>query len=308
MRGFVESDVPDQTGKCFVVTGANAGIGLATARTLALRGARVLLGCRNADRAQAAMAAIRAEAPQADLADLPLDLGSLASVRAAAAIANAEPRLDGLINNAGLMSAQFGLTADGFEQHIGVNHLGPFALTLLLLPKLAQTGPSRVVVTSSLSHGFGRIDPACWTADRGIGRNRLYADSKLANMLFLSELDRRLRASGGSTIAVGCHPGFAATNFLGEVPPAAEKYQWLMRRFVNTPMQGAWPTLQAACDPQVVAGGYYGPQGPLGTKGPSGPARRSRKARNAGLAAAVWAASLRLTGVAEPACVASAPA
>ena len=208
---FTEAEVPDQFGKCFIVTGANAGIGFETAKVLARKGARVLLGCRDAGKAAAAIARI---GPGVDAAHLPLDLADLASVRAAAEIAAQEPRLDGLINNAGVMFPPLTRTAQGFELQWGVNHLGGFALTALLLPKLAETQGARVVVTASLAHQRGNIQWDDLNAERGYKRGERYSDSKLANLLHVAELDRRLRAAGSPVTAIGCHPGVAATELM----------------------------------------------------------------------------------------------
>jgi NAD(P)-dependent dehydrogenase (short-subunit alcohol dehydrogenase family) len=157
-KGFTETDVSDQSGKCFIVTGANAGVGFELARVLAAQGARVLMGCRERDRAEAALARIRRLTPNADLAWLPLDLGDIGSVRAAVAQASKEPRIDALINNAGVMNPPLTRTKQGFESQFGVNHLGVFALSSLLLPELAKTLGSRVVVTSSIAHLKAKID------------------------------------------------------------------------------------------------------------------------------------------------------
>ncbi|MBB4525647.1 UNVERIFIED_ORG: NAD(P)-dependent dehydrogenase (short-subunit alcohol dehydrogenase family) [Rhizobium sophorae] len=184
--GFTEASVPDQTGKTFIVTGANAGIGFEISQVLAARGARVLLACRERARAEQAIARIRHITPKADLAWLPLDLGDLDNVRAAAEIAAREPRIDVLINNAGIMNPPLTRTEQGFESQFGVNHLGVFGLTTLLLPKLAETPGSRVVVTSSIAHLKGRIDWDDLNAEKSYNKNGRYGGSKLANALFFS--------------------------------------------------------------------------------------------------------------------------
>ena len=218
MTGFTLQDVPDQTGKCIIVTGANTGIGFAIARGLASKRARVLLGCRSEDKAQAAMARIHEEFPRANLAFLPLDLADIASLPATVAMAEREPQIDALINNAGLMGPPLGRTAQGVELHFGVNHLGPFALTALLLPKLAQTPGARVVITSSISYKRAKIDWDDLAAHKSYNRASRYAQSKLANLLFLLELERRLRAANSPVMAVGCHPGMASTDVTRHMP------------------------------------------------------------------------------------------
>ncbi|MDE2994395.1 MAG: oxidoreductase, partial [Chloroflexota bacterium] len=212
ISNFTAADVPTQQGKTFFITGANTGIGFAAAEVLAERGARVLLGCRSPARAEAAVEQIRAAHPATDLDIVALDLGDLASVRQAAEVVAAEPRLDGLLNNAGIMRAPYRLTKDGFESQFGVNHLGHFALTGLLLPTLEQTAGSRIVVTSSVGHRSGQILFDDINASERYHPMERYYMSKLANLLFLYELDRRLRAKGSPTIALGVHPGVSNTD------------------------------------------------------------------------------------------------
>ena len=296
MSGFTDRDVPSQQGKCFIVTGANTGIGYEAAKVLVAKGARVLLACRDAARGEAAIARIRHDVPLSDLACLPLDLADLASVRAAVDIVAQEPRLDALINNAGVMFPPLTRTAQGFELQWGVNHLGHFALAALLLPKLAETPGSRVVVTSSLAHMGGNIDWDDLNAEKGYNKTQRYSDSKLANMLHFFELDRRLRAAGAPVTALGCHPGVAPT----ELVRHSRFYQCLWpfaRPLLNSAAQGAWPALQAATAPDAEPGGYYGPQRMGGVRGPSGKAKRSDAARDPELAKRLWDVSVAMTGI-----------
>jgi NAD(P)-dependent dehydrogenase (short-subunit alcohol dehydrogenase family) len=293
---FTEADVPDQSGRCIIVTGANTGIGFEAAKALAARGARVLLACRSKDKAEAAKARIRQATPEADVAFLPLDQADLASVRRAAEQAAEEPRIDVLLNNAGVMFPPLSRTAQGFELQFGVNHLGTFALAALLLPKLAQTPGSRVVVTSSLAHQRGDLQWDDLNAEKGYNRTQRYSDSKLANMLHFAELDRRLRAAGSPVTAIGCHPGVAATELLrhsGVFRFAAP----LVGLFLNSAAMGAWPALQAATDPQAEPGGYYGPQGMGEMKGRSGEAKRTAQAQDPELARRLWDVSVEMTGI-----------
>jgi NAD(P)-dependent dehydrogenase (short-subunit alcohol dehydrogenase family) len=296
VNGFTARDVPDQSGRCIIVTGANTGIGFEEARALARSGARVLLGCRNVDKGEAAIARIRKSVPYADCAVLPLDLADLDSIRAAAGIASAEPRIDVLLNNAGVMYPPLRRTVQGFELQLGVNHLGPFAFTALMLPKLAEVGGARVVVTSSLAHWRGRIPWEDLNAERRYRRTRRYSDSTLMNMLFVYELDRRLRIAGIPVSAIGCHPGVAATDL--------SRHSGLMRPlfplaglFVNSPAMAAWPGLQAATDLLASPGSYYGPQQLGGARGPSGPAKRSDAASNPEAAGRLWDVSVEMTGI-----------
>jgi NAD(P)-dependent dehydrogenase (short-subunit alcohol dehydrogenase family) len=295
MSGFTEADVPDQSGKCFIVTGANTGIGFEASRVLAARGARVLLACRDEAKAKAAMARISRLTPGADMAFLLLDQADLDSVRAAAERAAREPRIDGLINNAGVMRPPLMRTRQGFELQFGVNHLGCFALTSLLLPALAKTAGSRVVVTASLAHRRGRLAWDDLNAEKSYDRSQRYSDSKLANMLFFFELDRRLRAAGSPLTVVGCHPGIAATEIGRHMGPL-QLFFPLVGMTLNTPAMGAWPTLQAATA-MVSAGGYYGPIELGEMRGPSGPASRSRQAQDGALAQRLWDVSVAMTAI-----------
>jgi NAD(P)-dependent dehydrogenase (short-subunit alcohol dehydrogenase family) len=296
LTGFTAADVPDQAGKCFIVTGANTGVGFEAARVLAARGGRVLLACRSEAKAEAAVSRIRREVAGADVGFLPLDLSDLASVRRAAELASRERRLDVLLNNAGVMIPPLARTAQGFELQFGVNHLGGFALTALLLPKLAETPGSRVVITASLAHQRGDLRWDDLNAEKSYSRIPRYAASKLANMLHLFELDRRLRAAGSPTTAVGCHPGAAATELMRHTG-VARLANPAMRALFNTAAMGAWPALQAAAAPDVDPGGYYGPQGIGEMRGASGPARRTRRARDPDWARRLWDVSIAMTGV-----------
>jgi NAD(P)-dependent dehydrogenase (short-subunit alcohol dehydrogenase family) len=296
MSGFTAADALRQSGKCFIVTGANTGIGFEAANVLAARGARVLLACRDKTRAEAAMARIGEAVPGADLAFLPLDQADLASVRHAAELAASEPRIDVLLNNAGVMFPPLTRTAQGFELQFGVNHLGAFALTGLLLPKLAETPGARVVVTSSLAHQRGKPDWNDPKAEKSYNRAKRYSDSKLANMLHFAELDRRLRAAGSPVTAVGCHPGIAATELMRHAGPF-RVFTPLFGLMLNSAAMGAWPALQAATAPDVRPGGYYGPQGMGEMRGPSGPAKRTAAAQDAELAKRLWDVSVALTGI-----------
>ena len=296
MTHFTAADVPSQQGRTMIVTGSNTGIGFEVAKVLAARGARVLLACRSKDKAEQAMRRIGAEIAGADLAFLPLDQADLASVRAAAETAAKEPRVDVLINNAGVMIPPLTRTAQGFELQFGVNHLGTFALTGLLLPKLAESPGSRVVITSSIAHKRGRIDFNNLDAAAGYSRMGFYAQSKLANLLFMFELDRRLRAAASPVSAMACHPGVSASELMRHIP-GGTIFAPLMGMILNTAAQGAWPALQAGTDLAAKGGDYYGSQGIRDMRGPSGPARREPQAIDAAVARRLWDVSVELTGV-----------
>src|SRR6266516_1422256 len=294
-KGFTEADVPQQTGKTFIVTGANTGVGFEIARVLAANGARVLLGCRDQTKAQDAIARIKRITPNADLVWLPLDLGDLDSVRTAAEIAAKESRIDALINNAAIMNPPLTRTKQGFESQFGVNHLGVFALTSLLLPKLAETAESRVVVTASISHLKAKIDGDDLNADKAYIKKERYGGSKLANALFFFELDRRLRAAKSPVTAVGVHPGVANTS-LGRHMGIVQIAGPIVGLLLNSADKGAWPALLAATG-KVKPGGYYGPTGFGGIRGVAGEAKRAPHAEDPALAKRLWDVSIAMTGI-----------
>jgi NAD(P)-dependent dehydrogenase (short-subunit alcohol dehydrogenase family) len=294
--GFGESDISDQTGRVAVVTGANSGIGFETARALAEKGARVVLGCRDPGRGREAEQRLRGAVPKADARFVPLDLGTLASVeRFAAELAGEEEKIDLLVNNAGVMMPPYGRTADGFELQLGTNHLGHFALTARLLPLVRNAGPgARIVSVSSLAHYFGRIDFADPHSERSYDAMRAYGQSKLANLLFTRELSRRLEARGERIVAAGAHPGSTRTNL--------QAHSRLMRAAValysQEPAGGALPTLYAATAPGVRGGDYFGPTRMFEMTGPPGPARSTPASKNMETAKRLWDFSEELTGVA----------
>ncbi|WP_406272927.1 oxidoreductase [Nocardia sp. NBC_00881] len=292
MSKWTENDIPDQSGRVAVITGANTGIGFETARALAARGATVLLACRNLDRAQAAAKRI-AESAGAGVAEtVQLDLNSLASVRKSAdEIRGRYDRIDLLINNAGVTGLS-GHTEDGFEIQFGINHLGHFAFTGLLLDRLADVPGARVVTVSSIGHRFGRIDAGDPTAARG----NAYGKSKLANLLFTYELDRRL--SGTAAIALAAHPGGASTEVFRYSPALFRLPNSVVARlFGRTPAMGALPTLRAATDPTAMGSEYYGPAGIFEIQGYPATVQSSSRARDPERQAELWIASERLTGV-----------
>jgi NAD(P)-dependent dehydrogenase (short-subunit alcohol dehydrogenase family) len=295
MAGWTFHDIPDQTGRIAIVSGANSGIGLETARMLALKGADVVLACRSKDKGDAAVARILAEQPRGKATFAALDLSDLDSVAAfAERFASDHQRLDLLVNNAGVMVPPLGRTKQGFELQMGTNHLGHFALTARLLPLLESTTGSRVVVVSSTAQSAGRIsrDDLNWER-RSYRPLAAYGQSKLANMMFALELHRRLSAAGSSVRAVAAHPGWTATELQREVGLA---------RFFNPilamkPPEGALPTLRAAVDPSAASGSYWGPSRFLELIGPPVPARVPRRARDESTARWLWEESERLTGV-----------
>lgn len=290
---WTERDVPAQAGRIAVVTGANSGIGLETARVLARKGARVVLAVRDPGRGEAARADVARRDPSVDVTVRTLDLASLESVRAFAdGFAAEHDRLDLLINNAGLMTPPFGRTADGFEQQFGVNHLGHFALTGRLSSLLLRTGGARVVTVSSLMHRWGRLDFDNLNAEKHYSPTAAYGCSKLANLLFMRELQRRCP---GSLLSTAAHPGVTRTHL--------QRHSSMARRVVKLPFlaqaapAGAWPVLYAATAADVAGGDYFGPSGPLEMTGPPAPAFMNRHARDDDAARRLWDVSERLTGV-----------
>ncbi|MBY4636958.1 SDR family NAD(P)-dependent oxidoreductase [Sphingopyxis sp. XHP0097] len=291
--GFTADDVGTQTGRRFVVTGANAGLGFETAKILAARGGDVVLACRDESRARDAMARIAVDVPKASLSFLRLDLADLDQVREAAAEVRAGPRVDVLVNNAGVMVPPRTLTRQGYELQFGVNHLGTFAFTGLVHPHVDD----RIVITASLAHRSGELDFSDLAATRSYHIWSRYQMSKLANLVHMFELDRRLSAAGRATQAIGCHPGVALTELTRHMPLPLRFLSPLAAPFFNSPAQGAWPTLQAATGAHVQGGDYLGPQGIGEVTGRSGPARATRAARDPALGRELWERSVELTGV-----------
>lgn len=284
----------------FVVTGANAGLGLAACQVLASRGARVVMACRRPEVGREAAARIRAQAPGAAVEVEPLDLGDLASVNAfAARAADRLARLDCLINNAGIMSVPRALTVDGFERQFAVNHLGHFALTGRLLPLLLGAPRGRVVTVTSATYLTGRIDFADLQGERRYRPWRAYAQSKLANVLFAVELDRRAQAAGIPLLSLAAHPGYAGTGL--QVSPERRLgavlqgfWAWANAHVAQDARGGALPTLRAAADPAAGGAGFYGPSRAL--RGPAVPAKLSARALEPEAASRLWEASQALTG------------
>ena len=301
-RPWTVADVPDQSGRTAVVTGANSGIGFEAAAVLARRGAVTVLACRDAGKGKAAAARMTAAAPGASVSVVRLDLASLDAVRAAAAeILARHERLDLLINNAGLMWPAYGKTADGFELQFGTNHLGHFALTGLLLEAMLPVPGSRVVTVSSNGHRAGRLDFADLQSEQRYGRMTAYAQSKLANLMFTYELQRRLAATGAPTVALAAHPGNAFTDLTRHLPAVVQSaYPAVAGLFGQSAAMGALPTLRAATDPAAAGGEYYGPGGLAQFKGYPVPVSSTARSRDEVTQRRLWAESERLTGVTYP--------
>ena len=302
-RPWTAADVPGQHGRTAVVTGATSGIGLETARILSERGAQVVLACRDVVRADQIAERFMAQAPASRVRVVPLDLASLDSVRAAVAeIQSCCPRLDLLINNAGGIAPSRQSTVDGFELTLGTNHLGPFALTGLLLDRLLATPGSRVVTVSSLGHIGGVIDFDDLQSERHYRPTPAYWQSKLANLLFCGELQRRLAASGAATASLAAHPGIVRTELyrhgsrlerLVLSPRLRPVNFWLAHGAVA----GALPTLRAATDPAARGGEYYGPAGLREYTGRAVQVTARPHAHDAAAQTRLWQVSEELTGV-----------
>jgi NAD(P)-dependent dehydrogenase (short-subunit alcohol dehydrogenase family) len=303
---WTPADIGDLQDVTAIVTGANSGLGLRTAVRLAEHGATVVLACRDAGRGASALATVRAEVSAADAELAELDLAELASVREFATAWGGR-RLDLLINNAGVMAIPRRVTADGFELQLATNHLGHFALTGLLLPSLlagsVAGGPARVVVLSSSLHRSGRMQGADLMLEHNYTPWRAYGQSKLANLLFMRELQRRAGAAGVPLAALAAHPGYAATN-LQTVGPKMSGRAWQGRMFDaatrvlgQSADRGAWPTLRAATDPHARGGEYYGPRGLGEQRGAPKRVGMSAQALDPVAAEWLWERSVALTGV-----------
>ncbi|MCV7285196.1 SDR family NAD(P)-dependent oxidoreductase [Mycolicibacterium wolinskyi] len=300
---WTEADVPDQTGRIAIVTGSNTGLGYETARALAAKGAHVVIAVRNLDKGREAVDRMRVAAPKADLKLQALDVGSLDSVRTAAdELRSAYPRIDLLINNAGVMYPPKQTTVDGFELQFGTNHLGPFTLTGLLLDHLLPVEGSRVVAVASIAHRIQakiHFDDLQW--ERGYNRVAAYGQSKLSNLLFTYELQRRLAAAGKPTIAVAAHPGISNTELMRHIPGSTlPGFNQLAGLVTNSPAMGALATLRAATEPGVRGGQYYGPDGFRELRGYPKLVNSSSQSHDSDLQRRLWSVSEELTGVTYP--------
>ncbi|MGI9557545.1 MAG: oxidoreductase [Solirubrobacterales bacterium] len=296
---WTKEEIPDQSGRVAVVTGGNSGIGLEAARALAEKGAEVIIAVRSVDRGRQARDEILAKAARASVEVAELDLASLDSVRRfAAEYGEGRDRLDLLINNAGVMAVPQSKTKDGFEMQLGTNHLGHFALTGLLYDTVTATDGSRVVTVSSTAHTSGEIDFDDLMAEESYSKWGRYCQSKLANLLFAYELQRRLVAAGVDTNSIGVHPGYAATNL-------QKVGTWWMTAamsvtnvvFAQSAEMGALPTLYAATSPDAIGGSYVGPGGMRGMRGYPATQPSAERSHDEAVAKRLWDVSEELTGV-----------
>jgi NAD(P)-dependent dehydrogenase (short-subunit alcohol dehydrogenase family) len=299
---WTTESMPDLTGKVIIVTGANSGIGYETAKEFARKGAQTVLACRNMDKAQAALKELQAEIPETPAEIMHLELSSQASVRQFAdEFKSKYDRLNVLVNNAGIMMVPYGTTEDDFENQFGTNHLGHFALTGLLIDLLLETAGSRVVNVSSTGHRWGEMDFDNLMYAGGLGYSSMgaYGRSKLANLLFTFELQRRYERFGADAIAVAAHPGISATNLTDHMinPRLLKVSRPLMARMVQSAAMGALPTIRAAVDPNVQGGEYFGPNGPGERGGYPVIVPASEAAHDEDDARKLWQVSKELTGV-----------
>jgi NAD(P)-dependent dehydrogenase (short-subunit alcohol dehydrogenase family) len=287
-------DIPGQSGKIAVVTGANSGIGEPTARELGRAGAHVVIACRNPQKAEAALERLREAAPGASFEFIPLDLADLESVEAFADAFKAKhERLDLLVNNAGVMVPPYGKTKQGFEMQLGTNHLGHFALTGHLMGLLLATSDSRVVSLSSMAHRMGKLNFNDLQREKRYFAWEAYGQSKVACLFFTYELQRRLAATGAQCMALSSHPGWTDTNL--------QANSWSARTFgailAMKPEGGAGPSLRAATDITAQGGSYYGPSGFMEISGAPKVVTSNRYSRNEEVAMRLWRVSQELTGV-----------
>jgi NAD(P)-dependent dehydrogenase (short-subunit alcohol dehydrogenase family) len=299
MAKWTTADIPGQIGRVAVITGANTGLGYETAAALAAKGAHVVLAVRDLDKGKKAATLITQRDPGASVALQELDLTSLDSARAAAEqLRTDHDHIDLLINNAGVMFTPKSTTKDGFELQFGTNHLGHFAITGLLLDRVLAVPGSRVVTVSSIGHRGGRIrfDDLQWK--RGYSRMGAYGQSKLANLLFTYELQRRL--TGTNTIAVAAHPGSSRTELARNTPPSIRVITGLFELISQDAAMGALPTLRAATDPGVLGGQYFGPGGFAELRGYPKVVASNARSHDVDLQKRLWAVSEELTGVLCP--------
>lgn len=295
MTKWTVDDMPSQDGRVAIVTGANSGIGYETSRALAEKGAEVIMACRNMEKGQAAFDEIQAVHPNAKLELMALDLSNLNSVRDFAAVFKAKyERLDLLINNAGVMRIpELSKTTDGFEMQFGTNHLGHFTLTGLVLSTLMATSDARVVNVSSMAHRFGKIDFDNLNAEQSYSPSGAYGQSKLANLLFTYELQRKLESAQSHVDAVAAHPGWTATN----LQIHSSVYLFLNPFLAQGIDMGALPTLYAATASGVQGSEYFGPEGFMEIRGYPKKVQSNKPSYDRNVAAKLWDVSEQLTGV-----------
>jgi len=293
-KKWSSADIPDLKGSIVLITGANSGLGYHEARAVAEKGATVIMGCRDRAKGEEAVRKIKEAVPGAKLVLMHLDLASLKSIHSfAVEFKKRYNRLDILINNAGLMAPPYGTTKDGFELQIGTNHFGHFALTGLLLDRILKTPGSRVVSVSSLAHRMGRMNFDDIHSQKNYSRWSAYAQSKLANLLFIYELDRRLKKARSGAIAVAAHPGYSSTN----LQRSTRFFSTFNPILAQSAAMGALPVLYAATEEHVRGGEFYGPDGFFEMRGYPRKTDSNAQSHDKTAAARLWDASEKATGV-----------
>ena len=290
---WTSKDIPDLTGKTAIVTGANSGIGFETAKAIAYKGATVILACRTMQKGEEAAGEILKDHPGVIVEAWPIDLASLAAIKEfTGSIRKNHSKIDILVNNAGVMMPPYGKTKDGFELQFGTNHLGHFALTGQLFDLVSNTDGARIVTVSSLTHRQGKVDFDNLNAEKGYNKSAAYGLSKIANLMFTYELQRKIEAAGLNMIAVAAHPGWTATNL--------QQYSALFRAmnpvFAQKPKMGALPSLYAATAPAVKGGCYYGPDGFYETRGYPKQVSSVSRSHDTETAGKLWEVSEEMTG------------
>ncbi|MHA1212647.1 MAG: oxidoreductase [Candidatus Heimdallarchaeota archaeon] len=302
-KKWTTKNIPDLTEKVIIVTGANSGLGFEDAKEFARKGAKIILACRNLDKANKALIKILAKIPEAQAEIIQLDLGSIESIRKfVVEFKENHNRLDILVNNAGILRVPYQKTVDGFESQVGINHLGHFVLTSLLFNLLSKTKDSRVVNVSSFGHKNGDTDFDKFLYEEGkeYDRRKAYGRSKLANLLFTYELDRRLKKANIAIIAVASHPGFSNTSMADHMYSGFVQFLRTLLGFIlQSAANGALSTIRAAVDPQAKGGEYYGIKGIFGSERRGRPmiVESSKKSHNLKDAKKLWEISEKLTGV-----------
>ncbi len=295
--------IPDLTGKVIIVTGANSGLGYEDAKAFARKGAKIILACRNMAKANKALSKIQAKIPEAQAEIIQLDLGSIDSIKKfVTEFKGKHDRLDILVNNAGILRVPYQKTADGFESQVGINHLGHFTLTSLLFDILAKTEGSRVVNVSSYGHKYGDTDFDKFLYEEGkeYSREKAYSRSKLANLLFTYELDRRLKKANIDVLAVASHPGFSNTSMADHMYGGLVQFlRTLFGFLLQSAANGALPTIRAAVDPKVKGGEYFGIKGLFGSERRGRPVivESSKRSHSLEDAKKLWEISEELTGI-----------
>ena len=301
-KNWTVDNMPDLTNKVMLVTGANSGIGFEAAKEFARKGAQTILACRSMDKAVSAMDLILKEFPDAKVEIMQLDLASLKSIKDfAQAFIKKFDRLDVLLNNAGIMMVPYGVTEDGFERHLGTNHLGHFALTGLLIDLIQKTPKARIINVTSTGHRFGEMDfdDLMFEGEKGYVPMKAYGRSKLSNLLFTYELQRKFEALGSDVIAAAAHPGMANTHLADHL---FEKFPFKLFKplsgiMVQSAAMGALPSIRAAVDPEVKGGQYFGPDGKRESKGYPVLVQSNEASHNEDDAKKLWDVSEKLTSV-----------